>query len=958
MSERGIAKATASGIGASAGRMVSQPLLILLGSFVVGGIAIWLLREPWAKHLIWPWFLLLVGMFAGAAALQQLEKRLPGTPIAPNIVEFPEVRRREIGTFLLVLAAGLTFAIVLHLWPDYHADWDGMPALWVAAMVLAILGAWLIGAAGDGASRAASGIRLWADTNRNRLLEILAFGGIFALAIFLRIYRLDAIPPGIYVDETNGALDALYILEGRVVSPFATGWYGTPNGYLYYMAAIVRFLGANWYSLKLVSLLPAILTIPAVYLLARQMFGSLAGLSAMLLMAVSRWHLEMSRWGWNETAPPLFQVLSFYFLYRGLRDRRALDYALCGLLLGLSQYTYLSSRLAVLTLAVFVLYWLLSDPSGLASGFRRSWQGLTIAFVVAVVAAAPILVTYVRDPFAFGNRVTEISVFREVQQQRSYAPLIANISDMLRFFHQAGDWQGKHNLPGEPMTDPFTGLLFAIGVASAIVGWRDQRRLLLLLWLVIGLAGSYLSSHTESPQAYRTLTALPAVVMLAADVLDRTGRAVWRWLRDQGPSRAHPAFASVATGGLVMALLAGAAIWESSVYFGPQASSIAVLRGFNPTENGVAHETIAALQAGETVYLSPGFAAFSPLRFLVYGVYKAKYGTNTLDNPPYNAILPEVSLPIADDGHDVLMLLESTYWPVRGFITSLYPNARMEMDLLSDGSPVYMRVHIPRSDIQSLQGLTQDTAYADGHHITKTVPSIAAYEPDPGVSQVTWSGTLRLEHGGLYAFRTTGGLEVFVGGEPSNGPSYLGRGIYPLRVMTVSGAAGDARLQWKIGEADFTDVPAEALFRLSGEEHGLLATYWSNANWQGPPEFHQVTPFLLLDWGGDQPTVSGGPFSARFTGTLQISEGGAYQFKVEADDGARLTIDGNVLGDGLTAGQPNNFEASTNLASGEHPIEIDYFQQGGGSALRFYWRRSADQDWSPVPPEVLIPAQP
>lgn len=952
-----MAENTSTALGQPTQRGASRELLILLEAFVLGGIAIWLLREEWAKAAFWPWLLLLAAMSGGAWSLKRLEPCLRGEPILPRPARLPSPRNRAIGIACMAVAIALASWVVLRLLVD-HAKWRGTPPVWIASVVLALLGASLIRAVGEAAPRAASARVVWSDSRRNQWLELAAFLAIFLLAIFLRTYRLDTIPPGIFVDETNGALDALYILEGRPVSPFTTGWYGTPNGYFYYMAEIFRLFGANWYSLKLASILPALLTVPAVYLLARQLFGPLAGLSAMLLMAVSRWHLTMSRWGWNETAPPLFQVLAFCFLLRGLRDRRALDYALCGALLGLSQYTYLSSRLVVLTLAVFALYWCLSDASGLLWGLRRSWVGLTIAFVVAVVAAAPILVTYVTDPFAFGNRVSQVSVIEDVRAQGSYVPLIGNITDILKFFHQTGDANGRHNLPGEPMADPFTGLLFGIGLAYAIAAWRDQRSVLLLLWLVIGLAGSFLSTHQDSPQAYRTLTALPAVVMLAGGTLERGARATYGWLRTYSPAGVRSAVASLGAAGVIIVFLAGATVWESSVYFGPQANSMAVLRSFNATENGVARETIAALNAGQTVYLAPGFSFFSPLRFLVYGVYKSKFGRNTLDDPPYHMIVPAADLPISDDGQDVLVLLDLNYWPVRGFISSLYPNSRMDIVLLADGSPMYMRVQIPRSDIQSLQGLTQDVAFSDGHHETNAVQEIAAFGPDPRITQVTWEGAIRLEHGGQYEFRSAGSLEVSVDGEPFQGAHYLGRGLYALRVVSMATAGGEASLQWKIGDGDFIAVPAQALFRLPGQQRGLLSTYWSNVNWEGTPAFRQVTPFLLLAWGDEQPIMPSGPFSARFAGSLQISDAGMYQFRVEADDGARLTLDGEVLGEGLKAGQPNSFEASTNLAAGDHPIQIDYFQQGGGSSLRLYWRRSAEEPWTPVPPEALIPAQP
>ena len=277
---------------------------MLIAALALGGVAIWLLRRPWAQALFWPWLVLVLAMFAAARSLQALQLWLPGEPILPHLAAFTAPRRRLAGIACIAAAVASTSWVVFRLWPDYH-KWHGTPAFWIAALVLMLVGAWLLGAVGHGAPRAAAASTLWPDSARNRRFEIAAFVLILVLAIFLRTYRLDAIPPGIYVDETNGGLDALYLNEGRDASPFATGWYGTPNGYIYYMAGMFKLFGANWTALKFVSLIPAILTIPAVYFIARLLFGPLAALMAMLFMAVSRWHLSLSRWGWNETAPPL-----------------------------------------------------------------------------------------------------------------------------------------------------------------------------------------------------------------------------------------------------------------------------------------------------------------------------------------------------------------------------------------------------------------------------------------------------------------------------------------------------------------------------------------------------------------------------------------------------------------------------------------------------------------------------
>ncbi len=932
----------------------------LLFSLLLGALMVWVLRQESAKSQPLLWIPFVLAMFGAASALRQMDLWLPGQPILPRLAQVPPRSRDIFGAICIAVAQGLSWLIVQRLLPDYQKLWHGLPALWFGSILLVLFGASILGTVGRGSPRAATASTLWSDSPHNRRLEIMAFILIFALAIFLRTYRIDSLPSGIYVDETNGAIDSLYILEGRSASPFANGWYGTPNGYLYYMAGIFKVLGANWIALKIASLIPAILTVAAIYFLGRLIFGPSAGLMAMLFMAVSRWHLSMSRWGWNETAPPLFQILATFFLIRGLRDRRASDYALSGILLSLSLYTYLSARLVVATLLLYILYWILSDPSGVRASLRRSWLGFVVFTVAALVAIAPAGVTYFKDPSVTNNRVSEISILNDIREQGSLRPLAQNIGDILKFFHQTGDHQGKHNLPDEPMTDPITGLFFAVGLAYAIYRWRDQRYFLLIIWLVIGLAGSFLSSYDESPQSYRALTALPAVILLAADTLDRVTRALYRSLQERFVAETPPRWPAnpgyLATGFAIL-MLTGATLWEATVYFGRQANSSDVERGFNPTENSVAREVIAALESDQEIYLSPRFSTYSPLRFLVYGVVKSQTGASTLDDPPYHVVLPEVNFPLPDTGHDVLILLDSNYWPLRDFLTSIYPEAKIELQTLSDDSPIYIRMEIPHEQISSVQGLTETITYADRRTEERPVSQVDIDLDTQQASEIRWTGAIRIEHGGEYELKGEGGLEIFIDGLPVSGKKYFGRGLYNLVAVWNAGDRGNVQLLWRTSGTELTPVPTKSLFRLPERQHGLLATYWNNTNWENAPTFHQFTPFLMLAWPDEQPIVPNGPFTARYTGLLNITDPDTYTFRIEADDGARLVMDDIVLGEGMAAGQPNTFEVRIALSAGIHPIRIDYFQQGGGSALRVFWRKG-DASFTPIPPSALIPAQP
>jgi hypothetical protein len=228
---------------------------------------------------------------------------------------------------------------------------------------------------------------------------------------------------------------------------------------------------------------------------------------------------------------------------------------------------------------------------------------------------------------------------------------------------------------------------------------------------------------------------------------------------------------------------------------------------------------------------------------------------------------------------------------------------------------------------------------------------------DSQLAEIDWVGVIRIEHGGQYQIRGDGGLEVFIDNVPLKEEQYLGRGVYNLKVVWKAGDRPDAKLLWQPSGQDQTTVPSNVLFRVLGRQQGLLGTYWNNINWENAPVFHQITPFLMLAWSDEQPIVPNGEFSARYTGLLNIKQPGTYTFKVEADDGARLIIDDVVLGEGVTPGQPNTFEVIYNLSTGNHPIRVEYFQQGGGTALRVFWRYG-DQPFTPLPPSALIPDQP
>ncbi len=937
-------------------------LLLVLAGFVVAAYAVMQVRGPGVmgtEHQ-WMWWMLTGGALVAGFGLLRMERWLPETSPTPRPAAFARVGRRAWGLLCLVAGVVITAWIVVRLWPNIQ-DWQETPLPWLVALVLMGLGGWLLGAVGQSSSDYGPGLLRVGAEPFPRWLEITLFVLILALAVGVRTYKLGEIPSAIYVDETNASLDALYILEGRQDSPFATGWYETPNGYIYFMAGLYKLFGANYWTLKAASLIPALLTIPATFFLGRYLFGSLAGLAAMYLLAVSRWHMTMSRWGWNEVMPPLFQALGVYFLVKGLRERRASAYAMGGLITGLTIYTYLGSRLAIATIALFALYWVAVDYHGPWTSWKRHWRGLIILGAATIVAMAPIGVTYITFPFTFMNRAAEINIFNEVREQGSLEPLRENIWRHVQLFYQMGDPTGRQNLPGEPQTDPITGTLMAVGLAYGLLHLRDRRRGLLWMWLVIAMAGGYLSElHIDSPNSYRTIAAIVAVALIGGDVLARMARGFLHLIPLGVESTRMPG--SVTMGGVVLACLVAlplagyAGYWEIDTFFNRQATSPSVQASFNIMETQVGQEVVAALDKGEAVYLSHRFYNFSPLRFLVYGAVADKMEANPLDNPPFQLARPEVDLPVPASGGGALFLLDPYYASVMDYFRLFYPNAEIRMETGPGGGNIYLRAWVPADDLNALQGLNAEVRRGDGSTQSLAVPAFqmdnVEGDAEGDIASVVWTGSLRLESSGSYGLVVEGDGRLTVDGTSWQGPRYLGRGLHAIEIE--QNGPNPISLSWGKQDGTVETVPTNAFFRIGPPEQGLWATYYANENWSGSPLMEQITPFLLLAWPPNEPTHH--PFSARYTGLLRIETPGFYRFRLEADDGVRFSLDGAVLGEGVIPDQPNSLNTGLELAPGDHPIEIDYFQRGGGSALEFFWS-PPNRPEVPVPPSALLPGR-
>ena len=124
--------------------------------------------------------------------------------------------------------------------------------------------------------------------------EWIALVIILFAAAFLRLYRLDAIPPGLTHDEAGHVHDATVIVDGaRPI--YQTVGYGREPLYDYLGAGLIAIGIPAVTSLRLLSVVANLITLAVTFLWTREAFDGPTALLATALQAASFLSLAVSR---------------------------------------------------------------------------------------------------------------------------------------------------------------------------------------------------------------------------------------------------------------------------------------------------------------------------------------------------------------------------------------------------------------------------------------------------------------------------------------------------------------------------------------------------------------------------------------------------------------------------------------------------------------------------------------
>ena len=358
----------------------------------------------------------------------------------------------------------------------------------------------------------------------------LALLGLLLLAFFFRVYRISAIPSDPESDHVEASKDVWDILQGqyRIFFPRNTGREPTQ---FYLTALLSKVFGYGWLTLRLTMALVGVLNVIPMYLLGRELLDRRFGVIAAFFVAISYWHVIISRIALRIVLAPLWTTATLYALLRAFRTRRRNDFLLAGFCLGLGLYGYYAFRIVPLLVIAFCAVKLFVDR-GPSFHLGRFATNVVLLVVTSALVFLPMLRFMYDEPKTYWYRALTRTTSLEVSTRGDTAKVFAdNVKRTLLMFNYEGDDAWPESVPLRPALDYVTGGLLVLGAAYLFYLLLAKRNPLAVYWIVaifILLLPCTLAIAfpIEVPSNLRASAVIPVVLVLAAVPAYVVGRQV------------------------------------------------------------------------------------------------------------------------------------------------------------------------------------------------------------------------------------------------------------------------------------------------------------------------------------------------------------------------------------------------------------------------------------------------
>lgn len=370
---------------------------------------------------------------------------------------------------------------------------------------------------------------------------------IIVLAGFLRFYNISDNPPSMSWDELALGYNAYSLgIDGKeefgqflpVKYLESFGDYKPPV-YSYLAVGPVKIFGLNELGVRFPSALFGTLTVLLTYYLVKQLFyakknklkldiEALALLSAFFL-AISPWHIMLSRAAFEANVASFFIVLGTLFFLLGL-NRKVYYFLLSAVFFALTFYTFNSSR-------IFVPLFVISISIFSYKELLKKKKEVFISGIVGFVLIFP-LIGFLMSPqaslrFNEVNIFTDLSIIEKSNQkiQENENALWARVVYNRRvgyagafakhyldhfepeYLFLTGDFNPRFSVREVGQLYIWDAIFLIIGVVM-LLKLRPGRWYFIPLWIILGIIPA--ATARETPHALRTETIIPTMQILIA----------------------------------------------------------------------------------------------------------------------------------------------------------------------------------------------------------------------------------------------------------------------------------------------------------------------------------------------------------------------------------------------------------------------------------------------------------
>jgi 4-amino-4-deoxy-L-arabinose transferase-like glycosyltransferase len=360
------------------------------------------------------------------------------------------------------------------------------------------------------------------------------FVGIILLGFVLRIVGLAGHPAGFTPDEASYGYDAYSILKtgkdqwGRSL-PLVFRSFGDDKlpAYVYLTVPSIAVFGLNEFSVRLPNAVLGTLAIIVVYFLVKELFKDerLALLSGFLL-AISPWHIMLSRGAFEANLTSFFLPLAVLFFLRSFKNQRYLG--LSFLIFLVNIFTYHTARILTPAILLFLIFNYRKELK-LNRTFNISFIFAIVLFLISItgilVGGSRLASSSISDiNFSDGRYLAQVlgepSIVSKIFYNKSVYIFIFFIKNYFSYFSPQflftnGPAEGTYGMVLGVGVLYLVEMVFLIGFIAQFAKERSKEINLLVFWVLISPIPAAL---TKGPgyAANRVAYVIPALVILLA----------------------------------------------------------------------------------------------------------------------------------------------------------------------------------------------------------------------------------------------------------------------------------------------------------------------------------------------------------------------------------------------------------------------------------------------------------